>query len=325
MSQVRRIIPRTMKSIDRWRGWRRWSVELEKVCRELDADVIVACDFDTLKAAARVKADTGCTLIYDAHELWIDQECHLFLTRPFRWWFLRKEHAAIRAADLRTTVGNGLADVIRARHGEPRPLVVYNGPDQVVDPPKTERALPSIYFQGSFTLGRGLEEAVMMMTSLRGRATLTLQGFGPLESSLRSLASSLALDDGTVNFAAPVPPTEVSEAASCHDIGLIAVEPLCLNNVLSMPNKVFTYLGGSLALVTTEEAPEIAAILRERECGVSVSSWSAKELALAVGALVDDPSTIRRMRRKAREACDYFRWERQFEPVVDFLIAGSPK
>lgn len=319
MSAVRRAMPSTMRSIDRLRLWRRWNREIGRACRELEADVIIACDLDTVVPAAEYKRHSGCVLVYDAHELWVDQECHVYLTGPFRWWFLRAERNAVQIADLCTTVGRGLAKVIAERHRVVRPLVVYNGPDDVHDPPDAIAEPPSIYFQGSFSLGRGLGEVVDMMSELRGRATLTLQGFGPLAASLKQRVASLGLDDGTVVFAEACPAEQVSACASRYDIGVISVEPLCLNNVLSMPNKVFTYLGGSLALVTTDEAPEIASVVREAGCGIVVPTWTAARLSAALGELLADPSQIVAMRKRAREACDRFEWEGQFAAVVEYL------
>lgn len=319
MNAVRGLAPCTLASIDRLRGVRRWKKELVAVCATLDPDVVVACDFDTLSAGVALRCRGASFLIYDAHELWVDQEGHSFLTRPFRSLALFLEGRFARQADLCTTVCNGLADTLARRHRMARPLVVFNGPETVVDPAPHAAGPLRLYFQGSYSPGRGIERALAAMELLRGRATLTLQGFGILEDELRLAAEAQGLVPEAVTFVPPCRPDEVTQAASVYDIGLVSVEPVCLNNILSMPNKVFTYLGGGLAIMTTDETPEIAALVREYGCGIVADKWTADAIVEALRPLLGDRERVESMRAASRRACDVFAWERQFGPVVEAL------
>jgi len=318
MNFVRDTFPRTMQGLDGLRGVHRWSKELVALCAGLRPDVVIACDFDTLSAGAALRRRGASFLVYDAHELWVDQSGRRF-TRLVRRLALFLESRFARQADLCTTVGNGLADTLAKRHRIPRPLVVFNGPETVMDPAPHAVGPLRLYFQGSYSPGRGIERALAAMESLRGQATLTLQGFGVLEDELRSVAEERGLVPDPVTFVPSCRPDEVTQAASAYDIGLVSVEPVCLNNILSMPNKVFTYLGGGLAIMTTDETPEIAALVREYGCGIVADKWTADAIVEALRPLLGDRERVESMRAASRRACDVFAWERQFGPVVEAL------
>ncbi len=320
-SLVRRYLPRTMLSLDLYRQWLRWNQELTAACEGFEPDLVLATDLDTLLTGHRIKRRTGCVLIYDAHELWIDMPNHTYLTRSFRVLFVGIERYLSRRADMRMTVGDGLASVLARRSGTGRPLVVYNGPELVVETRgQLEAGRLQAYFQGNLQQGRGLEQAVRAMVSLRGKVVLTIQGAGGEEDELRSLAHKLGLDDdGTVRFLPPCPMEEVVICASRYDVGLNSIEANCLNSVMSMPNKLFTYLGGSLAVVTTAEAPETANLLLDRGCGVVVEQWEAPMIANALDSLASDRDALHAMRLRAHEAAMELQWDRQFARVVEWL------
>lgn len=323
MRRVRALFPRTMMSIDIFRAHVRWNREYVRACAPLRADAVIACDFDTLSAGQWLRRKGGArVLIYDAHELWVDMYGHKRLTRFARTAAIIAEGTMARAADLCLTVGERIADVLSRRHRMPRPLVVFNGPEETIEPQfSLDAGAPvRLYFQGAYKVYGGLEEVLAAMPRLKGRAVLSLQGFGEHEAELRRLADQLSLDD-CVRFLRPCAPETVVRAASAHDVGVVAIKANCLNNRLSMPNKVFTYLGAGLAILTTEETPEIAGLVREHQCGVVARAWSADCLAEALDALLQHPDRLWGLRANARAACDTYAWNRQFAPVLEFLAA----
>jgi hypothetical protein len=245
---------------------------------------------------------------------------HLYLTGAFRTIFLWQERYLARQADFLMTVNEGLSRVLAKRIGKGIPTVVFNGPSETFEPPTEAPKLPlKTYYQGNFQAGRGIDETLLAMTSLKDRVTLTLQGSGELLPELEECSAELGLDDRTVEFLAACPSSQVESCANRYDIGLISVQPICLNNILSLPNKVFTYLGGALVAITTAEAPEIAALLKRHDCGVVIDSWCAEHIAKALDELTRDPSRVLRLRTNAHKAAVELKWEQQFAPVVDWL------
>lgn len=320
MSWARRRFPGAMSALDSLRLWLRLNAALTCTCEDLTPDVVIATDFDTLLAGARIKGRTGCVLIYDAHELWIDMPDRASFNRLLRRCFIALERKLAGRADIVLTVGEGLADVLARRLRRERPLVVMNGPEVVIEPREREVGEPlRVLFQGRIEAGRGLEEAIDAVGMASGRVALTIQGFGPAEDSVRESVRIRGLDQAAVSFAAPCEPGEVVQHASGYDVGLVSVSPTCLNNVLSMPNKLFTFLGGGLAILTTGSAREIASLVRGHECGVVVKEWTPADIADALRWLAENPEELRRQRWRAHELAQELSWERQFAPVAALL------
>jgi glycosyltransferase involved in cell wall biosynthesis len=321
MGALRRLLPGTMKSFDRIRKWRRWSDTYVEAGAELKPDAIIACDLDTIQAGVTLKRHLGCVLVYDAHELWTEQHCHSYLTRPFKWAMNAVEGRCSRQADLVTTVSNRFADRMSERYNIERPWVVYGGAEECLGGGEaTEMGSPvRAYFQGSFTPDRGLHEIIRAMALVDGVVTLTLQGFGRLREELVELARSLGLLDNGVEFVEACAPADVARAASAYDIGIVAAAPESLNARLTTPNRAFAYIAGGLAVVTSAELKEIADIVTERGCGVVVDGEGPEPLAAALRKLAADSEALFAMKTAAQEACADFAWDKQFGPVVRFI------
>lgn len=321
MSMVRRAFSRTMWSIDRIRAWSRWNRAYVETCRTLECDAIIACDLDALGAGVALKRLLGCTLVYDAHELWTEQHHHRQLTAFFKWLMNRREARLVRAADLVTTVSRRFSDRMASRYGIAPPLVVYSGSADCIGEPVSSQSPLRAYFQGSLSADRGLEDVVSAMTLLNGKVILTLQGQGPLEQALRSMVDDLGLEQ-VVRFVAPCAPTDVAQAAAAHDVGIVAGHPTSLNARLTTPNRPFAYFGGGLAVITSAQLEEVGDIVARFECGTIIEGDGPEAIAAALTTLAADPDLVTKMKHNSLKACEEFAWDKQFGPVVDFLEDG---
>lgn len=324
MFAVRRAFPRTLRSIDRLRSLRRWDYLLAEMATHLRPAVVVACDFNTLSAGVAVKRTTGCGLVYDAHEMWTEQYSNRFLIAPIKRHLRATEGRLMRQADLCTTVSRRFAAAMAERYRIPAPLVVYSGTEHCagsVSPPHTPVRL---YFQGSFSRDRGLEDIIRAMNGLRGRAVLTLQGFGPLEAELRELVERESLSS-IVTFEAPCAPSDVVEACGGHDIGIVAGRVDSMNARLTTPNRPFVYFGGGLAVVTPAELEEIAEIVTESGSGVVFRADGPGSVREAILRLVEDPAALAESKQRSLELCAQFQWGVQFGRVVEQIdtLTGS--
>jgi hypothetical protein len=141
-----------------------------------------ANDLDTLRPAYRAAHASGATLVYDAHELSVEGG-------NYRWWQLpimrRRERRFSARADGWLTVNHRIGDELSERYGIPKPVVLYNAPTDRVDRAAPVHRPVRLIFQGQFFYDRNLGELVRAMSRLRGRAVLTLQGWGEAEPELR--------------------------------------------------------------------------------------------------------------------------------------------
>lgn len=287
-----------------------WNVALADAALALSPDLVISSQLDVLQAGHTVSQQLGIPLVYDVRDLstvagygsWSDPQ------------FVKYERAMIRDADLVTTVAPRIADFLRETYDVERPLVLYNcnlkRAQAATEPMRPVRLL----FQGFFSPLLNLPELVEAMTLLRGTAVLTLQGDGAVEEELRRLVDELELED-SVKFAPFVPPLDAPLAANDHDVGVNYRRADNLNLRLSLPNKLFDYLGGGLAVLSSD-LPSIRDIVEKHDCGVLFEPNGPDAIAAAVLEISSDPDRLARMKRNALEAWEEYSWPRQGAKLV---------
>lgn len=284
---------------------------LAAAAKRLKPDVIHAYNIRTLPAAMRVKRATGARVVYDCRDLYGDVEYYEEATRAK---FRAAEAEWISGADAVVTVSPVFADILQSRHGIARPAVIHNGPGEVVGSPGPVHEPVRLFFQGAYRRNRNLVALLDAMSALRGRATLTLQGFGEMESELRSQVITLGLEDA-VSFVDPVKPADVVKSASEHDVGVICYKGDTLNLRSTVPNKLLDYLGAGLALAVSD-LPGHRAVLDGTGAGVLMDPTSAKTIGTALARLIDEPEQIADMKRAAIETAKRFEWSAQAERLI---------
>lgn len=319
MAWLRRTFAGTLAGVDALRDWLRWNRAATDACIDQAPDLVLSTDFDALLAGWRIKRRTGCALIYDAHELWVDMPSRARISDSFRRLFILLERRLVRDADLSMTVGAGVAREMASRLDIVPPVVVFNGPERVLAPVQESVGPLRLIFQGVMEPGRGLEETLEAVVSLEGRVSLTLQGFGPMEADLRARVADSGVSEGVVTFVDPCQPEHVSACALGHDVGIVSLRPTCLNNILSMPNKYFTYLGSSLAVLTTHEAPEIASSVEQWGSGLAVDSWTPDAVRRALSWMAGHRDAVLVMQQRAHDAAISYAWGLQFAPVLEWI------
>ena len=258
-------------------------------------DVVHANDLDTLLAAWLLARASGARLVYDAHELYTDQEpdpprLHRAVARPL-------ERALARRADAVVTVSEPIAEELqrRLRLGA-EPVTVLNAPerDDIEPGPRTDGPLRAIY-QGAMGPGRPLEDLLLAADNAPDvQFTLRVAGADP--EALRDAAAHLP----NVEVVDPVAPTELVEALRGYDVGLIINRPVTRNDELVFPNKLFEYLMAGLA-VAVPRLPGMTPLVEGEGVGVTYPPGEPETLGLALAALARDPARLSELRAKARE------------------------
>jgi len=267
---------------------------------------IIHChDLDTLEAGIRTSNITGCSVVFDAHEIWWQQHAEDEAVPEWNDYFEEIESKYIVQTDLVITVCDSIANFFMEKHGIPRPTVVRNAIRLTAEQKSEQTDLrPSespieVLFHGGFAYNRGLEELLEAAKDFVN-AKLILRGFGTLEDQLREYIEKNNLED-TVAFSSPVPMSQVVQAASTSDIGIIPYKPVCLNNRYSTPNKLFEFMTAGLSVVASD-LPELKKVIESEKIGLTFEAGSAESIAKAINTLASDPERVTKMRAKARSA-----------------------
>lgn len=277
-------------------------------------DLVISVDLLTLPAGSMLKRKTGAALVYDSHEFAVGQANYSWLRRNL---YRRMERRHIRTADRVVTVGPVLAREMSVLHRVREPEVVYNGPSECTQEPTTVHAPVRILFQGGLHANRGLLPLVVGMVRLRGKAVLTLQGYGVMEPQLRDAVHRLELDDA-VSFAGRYDPRDVIALGRDHDIGIIPYPMTTKQLEITTPNKVLDYLGAGLAIATVD-APGITEVFDVDTCGVTFDPRDVDGMFDVLDGLVSDTARLTAMKRASCLAGDDFVWSRQAAVLLDVV------
>ena len=275
--------------------------------------VIVCHDIQALEAGVKLKEKFRARLLYDSHELWIEGD--LTATSLEKHIVKIRERKLIRCADIVITVTPQIA----------RYLEKVYGIENVLTVPNAEPLLPHLYtdrtvslpvkflLQGRATPGRGFEEFLELWSRLDdSRALLILRcPDNPFFTCLKQKYKHL-IDQGKIVVATPVKETDLVQAASSADVGIIPYGGPNLNHVYACPNKLSQYMQAGLAILHNSDQQYVTEIVSRRSCGVSYDVSNPSSLLDVVRNLLDDPELLRKMKRNSYEtARSEFNWEIQ--------------
>lgn len=294
------------------------------------ADLWIANDLDTLPVAVSARRRHGGGILYDAHELYVEHVGNRpksAATRRMQAWVERR---LIRTVDRTVTVNESIARELERRYGVPRPGVVMNVPDRPSGGPAadTGRLRDALglgeddriaLYVGGIAVGRGIEELVRAASRLDG---VTVALLGPVADGYRSQLEALARScaaEGAVRFLPPVPAGEVLGWAAGADVGVVPYRDTCLNNYLSLPNKLFEYLGAGVPVVASR-FPELQRVVDEHDVGATCDPEDPGDIARAVMAVVGDRTRHAELKANAARAGERFTWEHE-RPL--FLAAAG--
>lgn len=275
------------------------TLKLARAARRADADVIHAHDFETLPAASMLRRRLGARLVYDAHELYADEEPGM--PRVYRALVRSLERRLARRSDAVVTVSDPIAaELERFLRLPRRPRVVLNCPFRTkVEPaPRGNGPLRAIY-QGATGPGRPVGDLLRAAERAAG-AEITIRLVNADLAELRREATASGVDD-RVEITDPVPPDRLVEALAGFHVGLVINRPLTRNDELVLPNKLFEYLMAGLAVVVPR-LPGLAPLVESEGVGLTYEPGRPDELAAALNRLAAEPETLEVFRRRAQVA-----------------------
>ena len=287
-------------------------------------EVVHCNDLSTLPAAAWAARILGRPYIYDAHELYTDEDPGL--SRRERRAREVAEGHYIRGAAAVLTVNSLIADDLQRRYQVPLPAVVRNLPAGARAPDPDSRALGQtgalhlLYHGAHVGLDQhGTDDILRALARLRDgprpiAVRLTMRGglSAAAEKALRARLAELGLG-AVVALCPPVPgAAALVEAAVADgaDLGLAVHPPLCQSYHYTTSSKVYEYQAAGLAVCATDLVGNRLAVAAG--AGVFYPAGDDRELAEQLRRLALDRQQLRTMQRVAYAyAATELRWERE--------------
>ncbi len=258
-------------------SWARAAVD---DARGRDFDVVHAHDFTALAAGARLGAERGVPYVYDTHELWSGRQ-RQYRPTPVQDRRERAEEARLGAAAAAViTVGDGVADALRARFGWTHVVVVRNSFEQQVSdvgglPPLPESPSGLVY-AGRIDAYRELETVIAAAPALDG---LSVSLVGPADDVwVGRHAAGARVARVEVLPALDVP--GVTALLRARGLALVTHSDRFESHRLALPNKLFHAVHAGVPVVATD-VPELASVVRRYGLGELYRPGDAVDLAAA--------------------------------------------
>jgi len=318
------------KSRRRWLqlGLRQWTFALRAAVavRRWKPDVVHAHDADTLFAALLVRLVSRVPFVYDAHEIWEAQTLPPRIAAYYRWIL---DRASSRWAGT-ITVSPGIQRWMVDRFSlDVEPTLVRNVPVAASLPapgaqgllrasaeiPEGARLLVHVGLIGP---ARGVAETVRALASLPDDVYLALIGPAPQRS--RDHIASVAREHGVadrVRFVPPVDSDAVPTAILDADVSVVYPQPVSLNSVYSLPNKLFQSIQAGLPVVASD-AEDVAQVVTSLGVGVVAPARDVEALARAIEDVLESGDVYR---EAARRAAPDMTWEHEFARAAELYEA----
>lgn len=277
-------------------------------------ELVHANDYDTMWIGIAAKL-RGSRLVYDAHELWPDQDGD----SGWRPWLIACEWLFVRIADATTTVSPGCAETIAARYQVGLPVVVRNLPEPLfrVEPRRSDG--PRAVYVGVVAPHRGLEEAIAALAAVPAlRLRLVGADSNGFAEQLRKHAETIGVADRVEVWPA-VPPSRVAEVIADSDLGLVLIQPTSLSHRMSLPNKLFEYTAAGIPVLASE-LPVMGPLVREEGIGEVVPPADVDAIAAAMRRLID-PVRNAAVRDRVRAFGERVNWQHE-RRVLEKVYAG---
>ncbi len=308
-------------------------LRLDSILARTRPDILHAHDTDALQSVGPAAGRLGVPFVYDAHELWLElgPRGH----SPSYYRVSRAYYAAIerryvpRAAGV-IVANPPVAPELARRYGRADVRVVANYPTEVGPVERRElrdlpggrdipREAPVVLYAGGLVIERGIEQLVEAMTMVPS-AHLAFLGGGSLEPELHALVDRLGLADRT-HFLGMVPTDQVVAYCASATVGMLTTEPVSVNNVLALPNKIFQYMAAGIPVIASDY-PQIREVLESSGAGRVMDPTQPAAIADAINAVLADPAAAREAGARGAEAVrDRYNWSVSEETLLD--VYGS--
>ena len=271
-------------------------------------------DLDTLLSAIMAKKIKGHTVIYDAHEYFV--ETPELVARPFiRNLWNRIGNYCIPRSDFAYTFGDEIADEMEKKYNMSFE-VVRNIPEEVDIPSVSNKIINKgqyILYQGALNVGRGIESLIEVM-QFYPNLHLIIAGKGDLELTLKKMASELRLNN--VTFTGNLLPLQLKSLTQRAWIGVNLLENMGKSYYLSLANKFFDYIQANIPQICID-FPEYRKLNSKYNIAVMAPDCHIETLKKCIDTLVKDSRYYELLKENTFNAASELNWKKESKKLTD--------
>lgn len=275
------VIVSSARLFDFINSYRAGFQNLHKNLQDQSCDLIIVEDLYLLPLAFKVKKNAK--VVFDAREYYPDQLSHKLIWRyTERLNRIRICKKYLYRCDAVLTVSGGIAEKYKEEFGIS--CIVVRSVPNFTDhrPSETPHDKIRMVHHGSANSNRRIENMIHIFSKLDKRFELDfyLTGNEDYKEKLRKLASPYP----QIQFHPPVKFENIVPTINKYDVGLCFLEDTTFNLRHSLPNKLFEFIQGRVAVVTGP-SPDMSKLVMQYDCGISIENFDYKTLAMRLNAL----------------------------------------
>lgn len=278
---------------------------LARFIQELKPEILHCHDLATLPIGCTVKAALGCTLVFDAHEMYDQLAQTSSKESKYNRHCLRLfgPHA-----DRFITVNESIAAYYARIMPFLPPAVVVKNATRVFEPVAYDGRLHKaagvpldrkiLLYQGGFSKRRGLDALVAAAQLLESDWVIVMMGWGNHELALRKLAyggTTSPFDtrfESQIRFIPPAPQEELVFWTAGATVGIIPYEDAGLNHWFCSPNKLWEYPNAGVPIIVNP-FPELKRTVEGNEIGwLLPGELTPQGIAETVNSLTDEDISL---------------------------------
>jgi hypothetical protein len=278
-------------------------------------DLVLANEVHTVPLALTLVPDR---VVLDSHE-YSPRE----LEDDWKWRFFFQRyvtylcHQYIPRTAAMITVCEGIADEYATQFGK-RPAVVHNTAWLAkLVPAPLEGGRVRLVHHGGAIPQRRIELMIEMMAYLEPRFSMDFYLI-PTNPRYLSRLQRLAAGDSRIRFLPPVPMLEIPRTINGYDIGVFLLEPGNFNYRHALPNKLFEFIQGRIA-IAIGPSPEMARLVRQYDCGVVADDFSPRALAERLSAITAE--RVDYYKRRSHAAAAKLCYENSSQTLISVLAS----
>ncbi len=290
-----------------------------EAAKHYKASVVQAHDLPALKTAKDLAMEWNVPLVYDSHELYLEQKVFSKKQKAFMFAIEQKyiTHTAVTF-----TVNKDIAIHLANRYKIPEPIEMFNA----VTPPKNINKSGDLlrkYFslskdkfillyQGGLSPYRNLEVLAKAMSMVTNPTlVLVFMGNGRLLNKLQNIVKKYNCAD-RVFFKEAVPQEELLYWTCTADVGIIPYSAIDMNTFYCNPNKMFEFIQAELPTLAND-LPSFHRYIEQTGFGLVTDITKPGLAAKAFDKIADMPEFLGEARKKLAVDKVLYNWETQAE------------
>lgn len=307
---------------------------LYRLAVDAQADAYHCNEVDSWMVGVWLKISHGKTLVFDSHEIPSHDFAETRLPRPLRPLAIVMLRGLFQVM-LRFTDRIVLAKRSAALdfpHAKVPMVLVQNFTDpdmagdiETISAAKDDKPITVVHL-GAINRMRGWPEMLDALCQTRN-TDIRLSVIGKFgdgsEDEFLAAVKSMNLSH-RVDFTPWLPYNEVYAALRRADIGIILFQPVMHSFTHALPHKLFDYMLAELPVIVPDFAIEVADIVNQSGCGVTVDVTDMAAVAGALDRLADDAALRRELGIAGRKAVfETYNWTAEEKKLVDMYAELS--